>query len=286
MISKSPIKISILIATFNSASTIGQCLQSLSQQSFTDFEILIYDNASGDTTLEQIAKFENIKIYSGQKNIGFGAAINKLAEKAEADYLFILNPDCVCPPETLAQLYDFACTHPGAISPALIYPDGKPQVSARSFPGFKNIIFSRRSPIFQLGLAKTGDAGYLYLDRPATVPAVSGTALFISYEVFRRLGGFDERFFMYLEDIDLCQRLAEEKVDVWYLPDVKISHVLGASSASAALKASFHHHYSMYKYFTKHYPRNKIKNLLLFFLLGAGLIVSVVMKALRIRRRK
>ena len=84
----------------------------------------------------------------------------------------------------------------------------------------------------------------------------------------------------------MCQRLAEEKVDIWYLPDVKISHVLGASSASAAFKASFHHHYSMYKYFTKHYPLNRIKNLLLFFLLGAGLVISVVMKALGIKRRK
>ena len=286
MISESPIKISILIVTFNSASTISQCLKSLSQQSFADFEILIFDNASGDMTLEKISKFENIKIYPGQKNVGFGSAINKLAEKAGADYLFILNPDCVCPPDTLAQLYDFARTYPGVISPALIYPDGKPQLSARSFPSYRNIIFSRRSPVFQLGFSKTDDAGYLYLNQAAKVPAVSGTALFISNKLFKQSGGFDERFFLYLEDIDLCRRLVEKKVDIWYLPDVKISHVLGASSASAAAKALFHHHYSMYKYFTKHYPRNKMKNLFLFSLLGAGLMASVVMKALGIDRRK
>ena len=91
---------------------------------------------------------------------------------------------------------------------------------------------------------------------------------------------------MYLEDIDLCRKLAEKEIDIWYLPDVKISHALGASSASVALKTSFHHHYSMYKYFTKHYPRNKIKNLILFFLLGAGLIVSIAMKTIGIKGRK
>jgi N-acetylglucosaminyl-diphospho-decaprenol L-rhamnosyltransferase len=279
-------KISILIVTFNNASTIELCLESLQRQTFTEFKILIFDNASGDSTIRKISKNSDIKMFSGEKNIGFGAAINKLAEKAEADYLFILNPDCICPPETLARLYDFARIHPGAVSPALIYPDGKPQASARSFPSYKNIIFSRRSPLFQLGLTKTGDAGYLAFDQPAKVPAISGTAMFIRSELFRQIGGFDERFFMYLEDIDFCRRLAEKEIDVWYLPDVKVSHVLGASSNSAALKASFHHHCSMYKYFTKHFPRNKIKNLLLLFLLGAGFVISVITKILGIKRRK
>jgi len=286
MTSELPAKISILIVTFNSASTIEQCLESLLKQTNTDTEIFIFDNTSKDATLEKLSRYKNIKIYPGQKNIGFGAAINILAEKSEADYLFILNPDCVCPPGTLVRLCDFALTHPGAISPALIYPDGKPQLSARSFPSYKNIIFSRRSPVFQLGFSKTDDAGYLNLDRPSKVPAVSGTALFISNKLFKQLGGFDNRFFMYLEDIDLCLRLAEKKVDIWYLPEVKISHVLGASSASAAIKASYHHHYSMYKYFTKHYPRNKMKNLLLLFLLGAGMMVSIVMKTIGIKGRK
>jgi len=284
--SKSPVQISILIVTFNSASTINQCLDSIIRQSFSDYEILVFDNASGDATLKEISKYQNIKMFPCQNNIGFGAAMNKLAEKAGGEYLFMLNPDCVCPPETLIRLLDFARAHPGAISPALVYPDGDQQLSARSFPGYKNILFSRRSPLFQLGLAKSGEAGYLFLDCAAKVPAVSATALFIGNNLFKQSDGFDERFFMYLEDIDLCRRLAEKEIDIWYLPDVKISHVLGASSASNAIKASYHHHFSMFKYFTKHYPRNKIKNLILFLLLAAGLMVSVATKVLKVKKRK
>ena len=279
-------KISVLIVTYNNAATISNCLESLNKQSFEDFEIIVLDNSSNDATIEQLDKYDNIKLFQSEENIGFGAGVNYLSRMANGEYLLILNPDCMVTDNTLARLHDFAVKHIGAISPALIYPDGAQQPSARQLLSYKNVIFSRRSLIYQLGFTKTRQAGYIIPDRPAKVPAISATAMFIKAELFNRVNGFDERFFLYLEDIDLCVRLSLINIDIWYLPDVKIKHLLGASSSETSIKSSYYHHFSMYKYFTKHFRRNYIKNLLLLLLLTAGFISSILLDLLKPKRRK
>lgn len=270
--------ISVLIVTYNNAHTITGCLRALEAQTFRDFEVLVMDNASRDRTLECLADFRYVRVIKSQKNTGFGAAMNALSAQAQGEYLFMLNPDCLCGPGVLAGLLDFAKTHQGAIAPALYYPDGKYQPSARDFPSYSNVIFSRRSPFYQLGIVSPERGGYLILNKSAPVPAVSATALFISRDSFMRAGGFDERFFMYLEDIDFCRTLTRMKIDIWYVPDVRVTHILGASSKAASLKARYHHHLSMYKYFTKHFPRQYIKNAMLSVFLVAGFGVTTLLR--------
>jgi len=279
-------KISVLIITYNNASTISDCLESIKSQGMGDYEILVMDNSSEDLTLEQIKKYDDIKVFHSKENTGFAAGMNYLSKQADGEYLFMLNPDCICPNNTLETLYEFAQDHKGVISPALIYPDNTPQPSARQLISYKNVLFSRRSPLYQMGFAKTGNAGYLILEKTARVPAVSATALFLHGKLFAQIGGFDERFFLYLEDIDLCKRLNEINADVWYLPELKITHILGTSSSCASIKTSYYHHLSMYKYFTKHFPGNYIKNVLLLLLLAAGFTASVILKFLKPKRRK
>lgn len=278
-------KISILIVTFNNARTIINCIDSLEKQRFKDFEILVRDNHSVDSTLGLIKRYDDIAVYSAERNEGFASAMNYLSSKAVGEYLFMLNPDCVCPPETLEILYEFGQSHPGVISPLLVYPDGRPQPSARIFPDYKNILFSRRSPLYQLGLARTENAGYIQPDAPAKVHVVSATALFIAKNIFNSVSGFDERFFLYLEDIDLCLRLRADNVDIWYLPSVKVQHSLGTSSSKLQLRSLYYHHLSMFKYFTKHFPRSYIKNFILMVLLTTGFMLSSALKMLGIKRR-
>lgn len=279
-------KISVLIVTYNNAGTIADCLESIKRQGMTDYEILAMDNHSEDLTLEKVNKHDNIKIFPSEKNTGFAAGMNYLSKQANGEYLFMLNPDCVCPDNALDILYKFAQNHQGIISPALVYDDNTPQPSARQLISYKNILFSRRSPLYQLGFTKTGDAGYLTPERAARVPAVSATALFVHSKLFKQIDGFDERFFLYLEDIDLCNRLNKINVDIWYLPELKLIHILGTSSSRCSQKASFYHHLSMYKYFTKHFPGNYIKNGLLLLLLMVGFAVSVILGFLKSKRRQ
>lgn len=279
-------KISVLIVTYNNAGTINACLDSLAAQSFDSLEILIRDNASADNTLALLENRGDVNLYACKENIGFGAAMNYLASKANGKYLFLLNPDSVCPNDLLEQLYTFAQIHPGAISPALEYPDGSAQPSARVLPTYSNIIFSRRSPLYWLGLAKTSSAGYLSPESDTKVPAVSATALFIEKGIFTGLDGFDQRFFMYGEDLDLCKRLGDAHHDIWYLPELKVKHVLGESSKRVSLRTSYYHHCSILKYFTKHYPGCFAANFVLGLLLAGGLCFSVLMKLIGIGRKK
>ena len=274
-------KISILIVTFNNGQTIRACLDSLELQTISDCEILVIDNQSTDNTVSLLKSNRRIHLTESPVNIGFAAATNRLAKNALGDYLFLLNPDCVCPPETLRLLLEFASKHPGAISPALVFPNGTLQPSARRLLDYDNIIFSRRSPLHRLALANTQKGGYIVPDAAAIVPAVSATALFISKKLFLEVGAFDERFFMYCEDIDLCNRLAKHGSAIWYYPELKIVHLLRASSRKKSLKPLYHHHLSVHKYFTKHYPDEYIKNLILSILLAAGFVFSAAAELLR-----
>ena len=277
--------VSVLIVTYNNASTIGQCLDSLKAQTVKDIEIIVRDNASSDSTAQIVQRYP-AELIRGEKNIGFGAAMNYLAWQASGEYLFILNPDCLCPPDCLRRLLEFSRDNPGVISPALVYPDGASQVSARELFSYTNIVYSRRSPFYQLGLARAQQAGYLDISRAAKVPAVSATALFIERRLFTEIDGFDERFFMYGEDMDLCKRLANRQIDIWYLPEIKIKHILGASASQAELRSLYYHHVSIYKYFTKHFSRKYIKNAVLLMMLTAGFTVMSILKLLGLKRRK
>lgn len=279
-------KISILILTYNNADTILSCLESLNNQTLRDFEIIIRDNNSSDNTVNQIKQYDNIKLYVGESNIGFAAGMNYLSRQTSGEYLYLLNPDCECPVDMLEKIYEFALSNPGVISPAFIYPDGTPQLSARHLLSYKNVLFSRKSPLHKMGFSKIDSAGYLNPASRSKVPAVSATALFIRNDLFREIGGFDERFFLYLEDIDLCFRLNKNNIDIWYLPDVKLKHIQGASSAKTSFKLLYYHHISMFKYFTKHLSGNYIRHILLLILLAAGFAVSVMLNIIKPERRK
>jgi GT2 family glycosyltransferase len=272
-------EISVLIVTYNNSSTIDNCLEALFKQTYSSFELLVWDNASSDNTLEKLRTYPNLRLIASPKNVGFAVSMNSLSEKTSGKFLFILNPDCICPPDTLQKLLVFAELHPGAISAAFMFPDGQIHASARDLPTYSNILFSRRSPLSFFGLFGSSNAGYFIPDRAAKVPAVSATGLFLRKALFNESGRFDERFFLYCEDLDLCRRLHAKNIDIWYLPELKITHLLRVSSRKNPLKPLYHHHWGIYKYFTKHYPRQYIKNSILFVMLMFGFILSALFAA-------
>ena len=276
-------KISVLIVTYNNEATIGACLDSLSRQTFESFEILVWDNGSIDSTIDVLSRYRNIRHTNSPRNIGFAAAVNRLAEKAQGKYLFILNPDCSCQPNTLENLERFSQSHAGAVSPALVFPNGAVQPSARRFPSIKNYIFSRRSPFGTLGYFDFAKAGFIIPDKPSMVPFVSATALFIEKELFDDVGRFDERFFLYYEDLDLCRRLYERNIPVWYLPDLRVVHLLRASSRKTPIRSLYYHHRALFKYFTKYNRHKYINNIALFFLMVGVFFFSMLIYLTGIR---
>ncbi len=269
--------ISIIIVSYNCLDSLKACLKSIEEQAGATTETIVIDNNSKDKTPEFITS-QKIQSILLAHNIGFGAAANLAAEKATGKHLLILNPDTVLTPDCLKSFLEFASARPdfGLASAHLVYPDGQTQISARRFPRRRDILFGRGSPLYKLGLVKEVNAGY-FLDlgeRPLEVPAVSATALFIRTELFRELGGFDPRFFMYLEDLDLCKRVQERSLSVWILPHAKIIHAWRQSSATRPYFAAWCHYLSVYKYFQKHYSSQWYKNLVLAVALAAGFALT------------
>ncbi|OGC89967.1 MAG: hypothetical protein A2W25_12400 [candidate division Zixibacteria bacterium RBG_16_53_22] len=271
------IDISIIIVSYKCLGPLKECLDSIAAQDGISRQVIVVDNGSRDGTAEFLESLPIKKVILG-KNIGFGAGVNLGQGMANGTHLLILNPDTILPPGTLKSLHDYACRteNVGLISPLMVSPDGTPQFSARSLPTRLDFLFGRGSPLFKLGLTREKQAGYIQClsGAPISVPAVSATAAMIKTELFRSLGGFDQRFFMYLEDIDLCKRIGAERLGIWLLPDIKVIHGWRQSTRARPYFTSFHHHLSVLKYFMKHNANQPVRNLLLAAALSCGFLAS------------
>jgi GT2 family glycosyltransferase len=274
--------------SYNCLESLKACVRSLEDQTGVESEIIVIDNGSNDGTVDFLKERKFRSILS-QKNLGYGAAVNRAAKEAEGKYLFILNPDTELAPASLETLHKYAESNPdvGLVSPSLRYPDGRVQLSARKFPRRRDFLLGRGSPFFKYGLTGEKEAGYITVngDKPVNVPAVSATALLVRSELFRRIGGCDERFFLYLEDLDLCRNVRNMKFEIVLLPSVTVFHSWRESSRKRPYFSSFHHHLSVFKYYRKHYPNQWLYNLLLLFALAVGLVISIVTITVRGRKR-
>jgi GT2 family glycosyltransferase len=118
------------------------------------------------------------------------------------------------------------------------------------------------------------------------VPAVSATAVLVNRDLFQDVGGFDERFFLYLEDLDLCLRIRERGLKIILLPSVPVIHRWRQSSRKRRYFALYQHHRSVWAYFAKHRPAERLRNLALLFALTAGFMISSLMTAAGLRDRE
>lgn len=272
-------EITTIVVSHNCLESLKISLNSLRDQRGVKHEIIVVDNDSSDGTVEYLRQSE-IKTVFSDVNIGYGRAVNLGAGEATGEYLFVLNPDTEFSSSTLADLYDFArnSENIGMISPLIRYPDGTVQLTSRNLPGRSEFFLGRGSPMFKFGITDESAAGYIKPkdNKPLEVPAVSATALFIKKEIFSEIGGFDGRFFLYLEDIDLCKRVAERGLRIMLLPSVSVTHFWRGSSRKRRFFSIYHHHLSVWKYFRKHFPDERIYNTVLLAAIVLGMIASSI----------
>jgi N-acetylglucosaminyl-diphospho-decaprenol L-rhamnosyltransferase len=280
----SQIDISVIIVSYNCLEPLRDCLNSLSVTEKISSEITVVDNDSRDGTPEYLRSLRIKAIFPG-KNLGYGAAVNLGAAEVHGKYILVTNPDTIYTPDILKSLYDFAESHPkaGLVAPLLLHPDGTVQISARAFPRRRDLALGRGSLVHKLGLSDIKKAGYFENigTEPQIVPTVPATAVLLSSVLFKKLNGFDKRYFMYMEDIDLCRRVTDLGYEIWILPPVKIKHSWRQSTSKRPYFASFYHHVSVYKYFIKFHPREYLKNSILFLMLIAGFILNSIVMALK-----
>jgi GT2 family glycosyltransferase len=268
--------VSIIIVTHNSDASVGDTLGAIAQSCVNHtYETIVVDNGSSDETMEILSATNGVQAVALARNTGFAFACNRGAERASGNYLMFLNPDVILDTAAVDTLVDFLSAKPtvGVVAPRLRNSDGTFQPSCRRFPTPFNILFSRGS-FFGKGLSRLA---YTLSDTetPTEVPAAAGAVMLIRRQVFMDIGGFDERYFLYMEDTDLCLQLFQRGLQNWYLPKAGGMHGWGRGSSSGRFMRLWHHHLSTWKYFLKHIP-NGFTLLLLPFLLTGNFIVSVI----------
>jgi len=255
--------LSIVIVTFNSRRDIEKCLHSLQTHCLgVAIEILVLDNASADGTADFIqAHFPAVRLLRSGENLGYARANNLAAKQAKSRYLLFLNPDTWLDDDLATPIVRFLDSHPeaGGCTPRALNPDGSLQVgSVRQLPTLTPLFYD------QVGLAQLfprsrrfGRYRMTWWDHndQREVEQAMGACLALRREVFETVGGFDESYFMYYEDVELCRAVRDAGWKIFYLPDARVYHVGGQSANQFVMKNFKEWYASMFRYFRKHYGR-------------------------------
>ncbi|PIP26410.1 MAG: hypothetical protein COS71_00590 [Candidatus Moranbacteria bacterium CG06_land_8_20_14_3_00_40_12] len=218
-------KLSIIIVNYQSELYLQKCLASLFRfNPGIDFEIVVVNNDEKEKLEKTKEKFPSVVLINSPQNNGFGAACNLGVRHAKGDLLFFLNPDTEVLSDNLSILLDRFVENKkiGVLGPKLVTMEGKtqPWCAGKDF-SFWELIKNNFGVIASRKIWES--------ENETQADWVSGAALFVRQELFDKIGGFDEKFFMYGEDIDLCRRIREEKYEVRFCPQASILHLGGKS---------------------------------------------------------
>lgn len=229
-----------------------------------DFEVIVLDNDSGDGSEEMVLEKYRSQIATGQlqfiqngANLGFPKANNIGMKLAKGEYLLLLNPDTKLEPDNLEIMMQFMRARPdvGIATCKLMKPDGTLDVACRRSEPDPKVAFYRLSGLQFLFPKKFGAYNISGSDvnTESEIDACVGAYMFMSRECYNRTSGFDERFYMYGEDLDLCRRVREIGLKVWYYPKTTCLHFKGQSSKKAPQKSLYAFHDAMWLYYDKWY---------------------------------
>jgi GT2 family glycosyltransferase len=256
---RSPV-LSIIIVNFNAEKLIIRCLQSVyGTAGNLDCEVIVVDNASTDQSVLAIRQnFPKVKLICNEENVGFAKANNQAAKVARGRYLLLLNSDAFVHNGAISTLVEYMASHPdtGAASCRLVYEDGSLQRSCYSFPTpftelWQTLWLDRlfpRSPIF--GKFRMTYWGY---DTYHEVDWVMGAVMTLRSEVIEQVGLFDEEYFMYSEEMDLCYRLKQAGWKINFVPQATVTHLWGGTSRQNKELAFIRLYKSRVLFFRKHY---------------------------------
>jgi GT2 family glycosyltransferase len=264
-------ELSIIIVNYNVKAFLQNCLLSIKKATEKiDSEIIVVDNASDDGSIELIKKnFEDVILIESPVNLGFSKANNLGIKISQGKYICLINPDTIVEENTFEVMINFMENHPdvGLAGCKILNPDGTFQLACRrSFPtpwvAFTKIIgLSKLFPKSKL-FAKY-NLTYLDENQSYEVDAVSGSFMFLRRDVYEKIGGLDETFFMYGEDLDYCYRVKQAGYKVYYVHSTQIIHFKGESTKRSNIDELKHFYDAMRLFVRKHFSGSWIIELIL-----------------------
>jgi GT2 family glycosyltransferase len=264
------VDLTIVIVSWNVRDLLRRCLQSIvphPTSGATDslargelgVEIVVVDNASVDGSAEMVqAEFPGVRLVTNDQNRGFTVANNQGLARGRGRYLLLLNPDTEVVGNALPVMVRYMDEHPavGALGPQIRYPDGTLQPSRRRFPTLATALVE--STVVQEWWRDNPMLRRYYMtdtaeDAEQPVDWVVGACLLVRREVYEQVGGLDESFFMYSEEMDWCRRIKSAGWEVIYLPSARVIHYEGKSSDQVVAARHIHFQTSKVHYFHKHH---------------------------------
>lgn len=267
--------VTVAILNWNARSFLRRCLASLyrpgdaeaaaawlasgrepaAEEETVSWETVVVDQESVDGSAAMVAdEFPEARLVIQRPNLGFAGGCNVALRQARGRYVVLLNSDTVVAPGWLTRLAAYGDAHPraGLVGPKLLNPDGSLQYSCRRFPTL-GAGFFRNTPFEFLAPKNRFTADYLMRewphDEPRTVDWLSGACLMARREMVTAIGGLDDGYFMYFEDVEWCRRAWDAGWEVHYVPEPVVLHEIGRSSDRRPRRMIVMHHQSAYRYF-------------------------------------
>ncbi len=269
------VTVSAVIVNYNARDHLLSCVQALRSEGVAD--IVVGDNGSRDGSEEALRDMDpGVHYHRNGSNLGYGAGANRAAARTDpaSKYLLCMNPDAVVEPGSLKALVETLENRPevGVVGPRIEDPDGTLYPSARTFPALGDSVghafvglvwptnpFTRRYRMLDWDHAVAADVDW-----------VSGACFLVRRSAWEALGGFDEAYFMYAEDVDLCWRAGRAGWKVTYEPAARVVHVQGVSTDRHPYRMIVEHHRALLRFAAR---SSQGRERLLLPLMAAGLVV-------------
>ena len=268
-------RVDVVVVNHNAAKDLGACMASLVAEPVG--RIVVVDNDSHDSSRTLIGEWSrahpNIVWLPTGCNLGFGGGANRGFAATTRSLVLLLNPDAVVVPGAVASMSAAMEDDPGlgAVGPQVTNLDGARYPSARAFPNMVDAMAHGA-----LGLIHPGNRWSARYRNPDVVDWVSGTAMLLRRTALEQVGGFDESFFMYVEDVDLCWRLRLSGWCVGYVPKALVRHRIGGSSEHRPYRMIAAHHRSLWRFAWR---TTRGANRLLLPVVAVGLLARTVVAA-------
>lgn len=276
--------LSAVVVTYHSRDCIADCLRSLERaRGRLAMEVLVVDNASADGTPEVAqAAAPRARVVGTGGNLGYAKAVNRGIRESTGEFVLVLNPDCVVEPGALEALVGWLRAHPkcAIAAPRIKNTDGTVEYSARSFPTHLTFLFNRYSLATRLWPGNPWSRRYLLSDwdhaSDRSVDWVSGACMCVRRAAVEQVGGMDEFYFMFNEDVDWCHAMKRAGWSVDFVAAAEVTHHIGASKGRVADRVILERHRGMIHYFRKYHRTNPVVEALAaaFILLRARLMLA------------
>ena len=250
--------LSIIIINYNAGSLLRKCVDSCLAYSL-DIEIIVVDNASSDASLDGLQDLSQVCVIRNPANVGFATACNIGVQASSAPFLLFLNPDCGFRPDAITRLLAGLQSgdRVGMVGGLLVNEDGSEQGGGR-----RAVPTPWRSFVRAFGLQRFANRWpklfydfHLHKqplpDSPIEVEAISGACTLVRRDVMEDVGLWDEDYFLHCEDLDWCMRFRQKGWKILFVPDARISHVLGVCSQSCRVFVEWHKHKGMLRFYRK-----------------------------------